>query len=134
MLFGRRGCCSFNCINLNCINWFFSAFFFFFQPGLQEVVESCRGKNLFFSTSIDDAIREADLVFISVSLGGEGGCVYLFFFFLIKSLWCFSFRNMPLFCHVDSVSNVIVSQISPCHSVYCGKLLSKLFICFSYSQ
>ncbi|XP_065261211.1 UDP-glucose 6-dehydrogenase isoform X2 [Emys orbicularis] len=37
-----------------------------YEPGLKEVVESCRGKNLFFSTSIDDAIREADLVFISV--------------------------------------------------------------------
>ncbi|PKU45497.1 udp-glucose 6-dehydrogenase [Limosa lapponica baueri] len=36
-------------------------------PGLKEVVESCRGRNLFFSTSIDDAIREADLVFISVN-------------------------------------------------------------------
>ncbi|RMC14172.1 hypothetical protein DUI87_09262 [Hirundo rustica rustica] len=38
-----------------------------YEPGLQEVVESCRGRNLFFSTSIDDAIREADLVFISVN-------------------------------------------------------------------
>ncbi|XP_010178523.1 PREDICTED: UDP-glucose 6-dehydrogenase isoform X2 [Mesitornis unicolor] len=37
-----------------------------YEPELKEVVESCRGKNLFFSTSIDDAIREADLVFISV--------------------------------------------------------------------
>uniref|UniRef100_A0A5F9D9P0 UDP-glucose 6-dehydrogenase n=1 Tax=Oryctolagus cuniculus TaxID=9986 RepID=A0A5F9D9P0_RABIT len=37
-----------------------------YEPGLKEVVESCRGKNLFFSTNIDDAIREADLVFISV--------------------------------------------------------------------
>ena len=32
------------------------------------MVESCRGKNLFFSTNIDDAIKEADLVFISVSI------------------------------------------------------------------
>ena len=38
-----------------------------YEPGLKEVVESCRGKNLFFSTNIDDAIREADLVFISVN-------------------------------------------------------------------
>jgi len=52
-------------------------FLHFFQPGLKEVVESCRGRNLFFSTSIDDAIKEADLVFISVSLGAEGGCVCL---------------------------------------------------------
>ncbi|XP_025777615.1 UDP-glucose 6-dehydrogenase isoform X2 [Puma concolor] len=37
-----------------------------YEPGLKEVVESCRGKNLFFSTDIDDAIKEADLVFISV--------------------------------------------------------------------
>uniref|UniRef100_A0A8C0MFY6 UDP-glucose 6-dehydrogenase n=3 Tax=Caniformia TaxID=379584 RepID=A0A8C0MFY6_CANLF len=37
-----------------------------YEPGLKEVVESCRGKNLFFSTNIDDAIKEADLVFISV--------------------------------------------------------------------
>lgn len=32
------------------------------------MVEACRGKNLFFSTNIDDAIKEADLVFISVSI------------------------------------------------------------------
>ncbi|KAL7981689.1 hypothetical protein Chor_010884 [Crotalus horridus] len=38
-----------------------------YEPGLKEVVESCRGNNLFFSTDIDDAIREADLVFISVN-------------------------------------------------------------------
>lgn len=37
------------------------------QPGLKEVVESCRNTNLFFSTDIDSAIRDADLVFISVS-------------------------------------------------------------------
>uniref|UniRef100_A0A8C7RFY4 UDP-glucose 6-dehydrogenase n=1 Tax=Oncorhynchus mykiss TaxID=8022 RepID=A0A8C7RFY4_ONCMY len=37
-----------------------------FEPGLQEVVDSCRGVNLFFSTDIDEAIRNADLVFISV--------------------------------------------------------------------
>ncbi|KAK6475873.1 UDP-glucose 6-dehydrogenase-like [Huso huso] len=38
-----------------------------FEPGLQEVVESCRGVNLFFSTDVDEAIKEADLVFISVN-------------------------------------------------------------------
>ncbi|KAM3831646.1 UDP-glucose 6-dehydrogenase isoform 1-T1 [Vipera latastei] len=38
-----------------------------YEPGLKEVVESCRGNNLFFSTDIDGAIREADLVFISVN-------------------------------------------------------------------
>uniref|UniRef100_A0A8B9H3I1 UDP-glucose 6-dehydrogenase n=1 Tax=Astyanax mexicanus TaxID=7994 RepID=A0A8B9H3I1_ASTMX len=38
-----------------------------YEPGLNEVVLSCRGKNLFFSTDIDSAIKEADLVFISVN-------------------------------------------------------------------
>ncbi|XP_043924962.1 UDP-glucose 6-dehydrogenase-like [Protopterus annectens] len=38
-----------------------------FEPGLQEVVESCRGVNLFFSTDIDAAIVDADLIFISVN-------------------------------------------------------------------
>ncbi|MEE6462226.1 hypothetical protein FKM82_001526 [Ascaphus truei] len=38
-----------------------------YEPGLKEVVESCRGKNLFYSTDIDLAIQEADLVFISVN-------------------------------------------------------------------
>ncbi|XP_069510319.1 UDP-glucose 6-dehydrogenase-like [Ambystoma mexicanum] len=38
-----------------------------FEPGLQEVVESCRGVNLFFSTDISEAIRGADIIFISVN-------------------------------------------------------------------
>ena len=41
--------------------------FVFFQPGLEEIVKKCRGQNLFFSTDIDNAIVEADLIFISVS-------------------------------------------------------------------
>ncbi|XP_031732218.1 UDP-glucose 6-dehydrogenase [Anarrhichthys ocellatus] len=38
-----------------------------YEPGLKDVVESCRGRNLFFSTDIDSAIKDADLVFISVN-------------------------------------------------------------------
>jgi UDPglucose 6-dehydrogenase len=37
-----------------------------YEPGLQEVVESARGKNLFFSTDIKAAIRDADIIFVSV--------------------------------------------------------------------
>lgn len=37
------------------------------QPGLDNVVKACRGKNLFFSTDINTAILEADLIFISVN-------------------------------------------------------------------
>ncbi|PWN38947.1 nucleotide sugar dehydrogenase [Ceraceosorus guamensis] len=38
-----------------------------FEPGLEEIVKSRRGKNLFFSTDIDAAIIAADLVFVSVN-------------------------------------------------------------------
>ena len=38
-----------------------------YEPGLQEIVSRTRGKTLFFSTDVDDAIREADIVFISVN-------------------------------------------------------------------
>jgi len=38
-----------------------------FEPGLQAVVESARGRNLFFSTDVEKAIVEADMIFISVN-------------------------------------------------------------------
>ncbi|KAI7901399.1 UDP-glucose/GDP-mannose dehydrogenase family, NAD binding domain-containing protein [Cokeromyces recurvatus] len=38
-----------------------------YEPGLEEIVFERRGKNLFFSTNIDAAIQEADLIFVSVN-------------------------------------------------------------------
>jgi len=38
-----------------------------YEPGLKEVVGKARGKNLFFSTDVDRAIDEADMIFISVN-------------------------------------------------------------------
>jgi UDPglucose 6-dehydrogenase len=38
-----------------------------YEPGLAEVVAKVRGKNLFFSTEIDKAIEEADMIFIAVN-------------------------------------------------------------------
>ena len=38
-----------------------------YEPGLNEMVGNVRGKNLFFSTEVDKAIDEADLIFISVN-------------------------------------------------------------------
>eukprot|EP00126_Sphaerothecum_destruens_P011153 Sdes_comp20866_c0_seq1m17758 len=38
-----------------------------YEPGLQEVVDQCRGKNLFFSTNVNMGITEADLIFVSVN-------------------------------------------------------------------
>lgn len=38
-----------------------------YEPGLDEVVKEARGRNLTFSTRVDDAIQEADIIFISVN-------------------------------------------------------------------
>ena len=38
-----------------------------FEPGLDDIVQGARGKNLFFSTDIDSAIREAEMIFLSVN-------------------------------------------------------------------
>merc|ERR1712061_390967 len=38
-----------------------------YEPGLDEVVKRCRGKNLFFSTDGKTAIQEADIIFASVN-------------------------------------------------------------------
>ncbi|MEM0967673.1 MAG: UDP-glucose 6-dehydrogenase [Verrucomicrobiota bacterium] len=38
-----------------------------FEPGLLEVVQGARGRNLFFSTEVDETIAEADIVFVSVN-------------------------------------------------------------------
>lgn len=38
-----------------------------FEPGLDKVVGRARGKNLFFSTEVDKAIDEAEMIFISVN-------------------------------------------------------------------
>lgn len=50
-----------------------------YEPGLDEVVKEARGRNLFFSTDVDQGIRDADIVFVSVNTPtktfGEGaGC------------------------------------------------------------
>ncbi|TLX73962.1 UDP-glucose 6-dehydrogenase [Labilibacter sediminis] len=38
-----------------------------YEPGLEEVVQEARGRNLFFSTDVDKAIDEAEMIFISVN-------------------------------------------------------------------
>ena len=38
-----------------------------YEPGLDEVVRHCRGKNLFFSTRIEEEIVESDIIFVSVN-------------------------------------------------------------------
>ncbi len=47
-----------------------------FEPGLKEVINSVRNKNLFFSTDVESAIRKSDIIFIAVNTptktSGEG--------------------------------------------------------------
>lgn len=38
-----------------------------YEPGLAEVVQEARGRNLFFSTDVETAIDQADMIFISVN-------------------------------------------------------------------
>lgn len=38
-----------------------------FEPGLDNIIDEARGRNLFFSTDVDKAIDEADMIFISVN-------------------------------------------------------------------
>ena len=38
-----------------------------FEPGLSSIVKKTRGKNLFFSTEIDKAINESEMIFLAVN-------------------------------------------------------------------
>ena len=38
-----------------------------YEPGLLEVVQAARGRNLFFSTDVDEAIRDSEIIFVSVN-------------------------------------------------------------------
>ena len=35
-----------------------------YEPGLDEVVKSVRGKNLFFSTDVEKHVADADIIFV----------------------------------------------------------------------
>ncbi|MCL2101572.1 MAG: nucleotide sugar dehydrogenase [Fibromonadales bacterium] len=54
-------------INPNRINAWNSDTLPVYEPGLKEIVENARGKNLFFGTDIDASIKEADIIFVSVN-------------------------------------------------------------------
>jgi UDPglucose 6-dehydrogenase len=38
-----------------------------YEPGLDDVVNECRGRNLFFSTDVHGGIRDADIIFVAVN-------------------------------------------------------------------
>ena len=38
-----------------------------FEPGLDQIIKRCRGRNLYFSTEVEKHISDADMIFISVN-------------------------------------------------------------------
>ena len=38
-----------------------------YEPGLKELVEISRGKNLFFTTDVEKGIKESHIIFVSVN-------------------------------------------------------------------
>lgn len=38
-----------------------------YEPGLEDIVKQCRNQNLFFSSDVDEAINDSDLIFVSVN-------------------------------------------------------------------
>lgn len=54
-------------LNQHRINAWNSADLPVYEPGLDEVVSEARGRNLTFSTNVNQAIAEADMIFISVN-------------------------------------------------------------------
>ena len=38
-----------------------------YEPGLNDVVQECRGRNLFFSTDVESAILNSEIIFLSVN-------------------------------------------------------------------
>lgn len=38
-----------------------------YEPGLDDIVKQCRGRNLTFSTRVQESIREADIIFVAVN-------------------------------------------------------------------
>jgi UDPglucose 6-dehydrogenase len=38
-----------------------------YEPGLDAVVRACRGKNLFFTSDVNAAIRASEMIFVSVN-------------------------------------------------------------------
>ena len=39
-----------------------------YEPGLKNIISTCRNKNLFFSNEIEKGITEADMIFLSVQI------------------------------------------------------------------
>ena len=59
-----------------------------YEPGLLEVVKQTRGRNLFFSTDVAGAVKEADMIFLAVNV----------FFFLHPDLCIDPYQDLRYRC------------------------------------
>lgn len=83
-----------------------------YEPGLDDVIKQARGRNLFFSTNIDKAIQEADLIFVSVNTPtkksgvGAGYAADLKYAFALFSPLCYHGCCLPYFFRFRRRENV----------------------------
>lgn len=71
-----------------------------YEPGLEDVVRTARGRNLFFSTDVDKGIQEADLIFVSVNTPTKKSGVGAGFAADLKSVFNFLFAYLSFFGRV----------------------------------
>ena len=70
-----------------------------YEPGFVDVVKEARDHNLFFSTSMDKAIQEADLIFVSVSIPTKN---YRCWLCSRSQVRCFSFLSPPRLWYLEN--------------------------------
>jgi UDP-glucose 6-dehydrogenase len=75
-----------------------------------EIVQKCRGRNLFFSTDIVAGIKKADLIFISVNTPtknfGMGKVIYIFS--------CSSLRRFLRMLNIKINHESLLSSLEQC--------------------
>ena len=65
-----------------------------YEPGLDEVVRQCRHRNLHFTTDVDRAIQEADIIFVSVNTPTKKSGMGSGMAADMKYIWCISYIHI----------------------------------------
>jgi hypothetical protein len=89
-----------------------------YEPGLDEIVRKVRNKNMFFTSAVDDAIRECEMIFVSVNTPtklygiGAGRAADLKVFLLLV-FFCF-YSRFCFVCFDFCVCFWIFEKLRPC--------------------
>ena len=94
-----------------------------FEPGLKEVVQSCRGRNLFFSTAVEEEIAQADIIFVAVNTLGLLNHNLSFFLSISATLRSLTFavepaKRLRIFCGGGLLEQFLPFRC-PCPTCYC---------------